>query len=265
MPDRLRQWVVTGSAVGMVLGTLYGFGLLGTPVAQAAGGSLSAEATLLAPAVRAFSIWSVIYVGLLGYVVWQWLPSNVASPRLRRTGGLAAASMLLNGAWLLVVQAGWLWASVAVIGALAGALGLLVRRLGPGWRADAVERVLVDGTFGLYLGWVSVATIANVAAVLVASGVRPAGDVAEAFAVGALALAAVLGVVLARVLGGRIAVALAMAWGLGWIAAGRIAGEPMSDLVGFAAAVAGLVVLTAAALVRLGGPSGRPLPVDVLH
>lgn len=106
MSDRIRQVVVTASAVFMVVGTLFGIGVIGTRVEESAGGSLSATATLLAPAVRAFSIWSVIYAGLIAYVVWQWLPSQTASPRARRIGWLAAASMVLNGVWLLVTQVG---------------------------------------------------------------------------------------------------------------------------------------------------------------
>jgi hypothetical protein len=260
MSDRVRQVVVTVSAVFMVVGTLFGIGLIGTPVERSAGGSLSATATLLAPAVRAFSIWSVIYAGLLAYVVWQWLPSNTASPRARRIGWLAALSMVLNGAWLLVTQAGQLWASVVVILALVGTLGVLMRRLGPPRHAGSVEKLLVDGTFGLYLGWVSIATVANITATLVASGIALPQEVAELWAVGVLAVAAVIGVVLAQVLDGRLGVALAMVWGLAWIAVGRLAGEPASSLTGAVAVVAAAVVLTATGLIWLRR-TGQPVPV----
>jgi hypothetical protein len=262
MSDRVRQWLVTAGAIFMIFGTLYGFGLIGTPVEQSSGGSLSAEATLLAPAVRAFSIWSVIYVGLIGYVIWQWLPGNTASPRARRIGWLSALSMALNGLWLLVVQVGALWLSVAVIVALAVTLGELMRRLGSprapdGGAAAAGEKLLVDGTFGLYLGWVSVATLANVTATLVASGVDPGAEVAEYLAVAVLAVGALLGVILARVLGGRLGVAIAMSWGLFWIAVGRLAGQPSSNLAGVTAGIAAAVVVVATALVLLGRTARR--------
>lgn len=260
MSDRRRQWLVTAGAVLMVFGTLCGFGLIGTPVEQSAGGSLSAEATLLAPAVRAFSIWSVIYLGLIGYVVWQWLPANAASPRARRIGWLSSVSMALNGLWLLVVQVGALWLSVAVIVALAVTLGELMRRLGEPRATGAAERLLVDGTFGLYLGWVSVATLANVTATLVASGVDPGGEVAEYLAVAVLGVGAALGAVLAKVLGGRLGVAAAMVWGLSWIAVGRLAGEPASDLTGVAAGIAAAVVAVATALVLLGRHTEHRVP-----
>lgn len=249
--DRARQLVTTASAVFMIIGTLFGIGVIGTRVEESSGGSLSATATLLAPAVRAFSIWSVIYVGLIGYVVWQWLPANAASARARSIGWLAAVSMVLNAAWLLVTQVGQLWLSVVVIAALAVTLGLLMRRLTslPVRSSDAagwVERVFVDGSFGLYLGWVSVATAANITATLVASGVNPGGVIAEVLAVVVIAVAAGLGVLFAAVLRGRIGVAAAMAWGLSWIAVGRLTDQPASTLTGIAAAVAALVVVGAA-------------------
>lgn len=265
MSDRQRQWLVTLGAAVMVFGTLYGFGLIGTPVERTANGSLSAEATLLAPATRAFSIWSVIYVGLLAYVVWQWLPANTASPRARRIGWLSAVSMALNGAWLLVTQFDALWLSVVVILALAVTLGELVRRLGSSRHAGGLERVVLDVAFGLYLGWVSVATLANVTAALVASGFNPGGEAAELWAVGVLALGAALGVVLATRLGGRFSVAAAMAWGLAWIAVGRFLGQPASDLTGIAAAIAAAVVLAAAGLVQLGRVTRRPAYQHVTH
>lgn len=264
MSDRIRQVVVTASAVFMVVGTLFGIGVIGTRVEESAGGSLSATATLLAPAVRAFSIWSVIYAGLIAYVVWQWLPSQTASPRARRIGWLAAASMVLNGVWLLVTQVGQLWLSVVVIVALAVVLGLLMQRLGRPRNAGTVEKLVVDGTFGLYLGWVSVATAANITATLVASGVNPPLEIAELWAVGVLAVAAGIGVLLARVLDARLGVALAMGWGLAWIAVGRLAGEPASPLAGAAAAVAAAVVLTVTGLIWLRRV-GQLVPVHVHH
>ena len=258
MSDRQRQWLVTAGAAVMLFGTLYGFGVIGTPVEDSANSTFAADATLLAPASRAFSIWSVIYTGLLAYVVWQWLPANTASPWARRIGWLSALSMVLNGAWLLVTQSPAPWLSVVVILLLAITLGELVRRLGVSRDARPVERVVLDGAFGLYLGWVAIASLANVTAVLVAAGFDPGGEVAEYWAVGVLALGAILGVVLAERLGGRLAVAGAMAWGLGWIAVGRLTGAPPSELTGVAAAIAAVVVLTAAGLVWLRRATGRP-------
>ena len=189
--DRVRQVVVTLAEVFCVVGTLVGVGVLGTRVQETAGGALSAEATRIAPAGPAFSIWSVIYLGLLAYTIWQWLPRNATSPWTPLTGWLAATRMVLNAAWLLVT--------------------------------------------------------ANVTAAFVSSSVQPGAGVSDVLAVVVLAVAAALGLILAATLGGRYAVAVAMAWGLGWIAVGRLTSEPDSTVTAVAAGIAAVVVLIAAA------------------
>ena len=255
--DRICQVAITLSAVFMFVATLAGFGVIGSRVEQTSAGALAADATLLTPATPAFSLWSLIYFGLFAYVAWQWLPSQAASARARAIGWLAAVSMILNGLWLLVVQFGWLWLSVAVIVALVLDLGLLVQALSRIPASGLLEKVLVDGTFGVYLGWVSVATVANITATLVASGVRPGDLISEMVAVVVLAAAAVIGWLLATRLGGRWAVAAAMVWALGWIAVGRFTGVLESTITGSAAVVAAVAVLAATAAVHLR----RPAPV----
>ncbi|MEI2819692.1 MAG: hypothetical protein V9E81_05540 [Marmoricola sp.] len=244
MSDLSRRLFVTASEVFCVVGTLFGVGVLGTRVEESSGGALAADATLLAPYVSAFSIWSVIYIGLFGYTVVQWLPRYAQSARFRSTGTLAAISMILNATWLLVTQQGWIALSVVVIFALAITLGMLLQRLSTlgaaqGW----LERSVVDATFGLYTGWVAVATCANVTAALVAQGVNPSRSVSEAIAVVVLIVAVgVVGLVLKRT-GRRLSLVLAAAWGLGWIAVGRLADQPHSQITGIAAALAALVVV----------------------
>ena len=54
------------------------------------------------PAGYVFSIWGLIYIGLIAYAIFQALPSQRENPRLRKTGYLAAASGLANIAWLFL-------------------------------------------------------------------------------------------------------------------------------------------------------------------
>lgn len=242
--DVVRQLTVSVSFVLAVVGTLAGLGIIGTEVQRSAGGALAADATLLTPAGTAFSIWSVIYLGLIGYLIWQWLPANASSPVARSTGWWAAASLLLNGAWLGVTQLGWLWGSVVVILLLAYVLGRLCATLVGRRPAGLAELLLVHVTFGLYLGWVCIATVANITAAAVGTGVD-LGAAAPAVAVTVLLVAGALGLVLARTLRGQAAIGVAMAWGLAWIAVGRLAAAPQSPLVGVVAAVVAAGVLTA--------------------
>ena len=252
--DRLRQVGVTLSEVACVFGTLVGTGVIGTRVAESSGGSLSAQATHLAPAGPAFSIWSVIYLGLLAYTVWQWLPGQAAAPRHRAIGWLVAASMLLNAAWLLVTQVNLIAVSVGVIVALLVVLVLANGRLADHRPSGIAEAMITDGTLGLYLGWVTVATCANVAAALNAHGWRPTGVLADVLAVAVVVVATLVGVGLARwararAAAGRWGIAAAMAWGLLWIAVARATSEPSSLPTAVAAALGAIVVLGVTAVV----------------
>lgn len=250
--DTVRQAGVLVLAVLATAAATVGSGAFGgTPIDQAADGALSATATPVAPGGPAFSIWSVIYTGLLAYAVWQALPARRTDPRQRRTGWLAALSMLLNAAWIGVVQAGGLWPSVLVVVALLAVLVAVLRVCLAVPARTRVEAVLVDGTFGLYLGWVTVATIANVTAALAASDVGPLGLGATGWSVTLMVVAGALGVAYARWTGGRLAVALALAWGLAWVAVARSTGEPRDGAVALTAALAAAVTLGAAVVVRV--------------
>lgn len=246
--DRL---LVTASALVWVVGTLFGTGLVGPTggVAEQGEGLFSDTATLIAPMGPAFSIWSAIYLGLAGYVVWQWLPATDRSRWAAVTRIPAAAAIALNGLWLLVVFAGWIWLSVLVMALLVVALGrLLVAIAGlprEGWAVD----LLVSLTFGTYLGWICVATCANIASALVGTGVEPATNLAAWVTIAVLAVVVGIVAFLLRRSGQRwhrLGLAAAVVWGTSWIAAARLTGELRSDLVGWAA------VLTALAVAALG-------------
>ncbi|MET3903347.1 tryptophan-rich sensory protein [Paenarthrobacter sp. 4246] len=249
--DLARQITVTVSLVICIVGSMIGVGVFGgTPIAQAAGGALAADSTLLAPATPAFSIWSVVYAGLVAYTVWQWLPSQRANPRQRSLGWIVAASMVLNAAWILSVQAGWLFVSVLVILALLVTLVLAFLRYSQSRATSWFEAVAVDGTLGLYLGWTSVAVCANIAAALNASGFSGFGLRPEVWSVGVLVVVAVVGIALAIKGHGRLALAAAIAWGLAWITVGRSTDSPESFPTAVAAAVAAALVLGSAITVR---------------
>jgi hypothetical protein len=197
----------------------------------------------VAPSGSAFSIWTVIYVGFIAYAVWQFF----AGQRQEALRLPIAVSMLLNAAWILSIQAGLLWLSVVTIFALLAVLVrvfVLTQRTRPESTLDAV---VTDGTMGLYLGWVCVATIANVTAWLVDLGYTTG---ATFWAVAVVVVAALVGVGLATYSRGAIAPGLAVVWGLMWIAQGRLAGELDNATVGWTAAAAALVVGVFTAVVR---------------
>ncbi|MBX3100525.1 MAG: tryptophan-rich sensory protein [Salinibacterium sp.] len=250
--DLTRQIVVAASAVIAIIGSFVGSGAAGgTPIQEASGGALSATSTPIAPDVPAFSIWSVIYLGLIAYAIWQILPKQSAAERHRRLGYWVATSLLLNAAWILSVQFNLLVLSLPIIAALVVVLArafVICIKTTPSGTIDAI---ITDATIGLYLGWVTIATAANATALLVALGFRGFGLSSDGWAVAVIAVAGIIGVLLAIAGRGRIAPALSLSWGLAWVAAGRLAGELVSVPAGIAAITAAVVVLVATAVARV--------------
>ena len=257
--DIVRQTVVIAATTFMIIAALFGVGLLGgTPVEDLQGGDLSAEATVLAPASSAFSIWSVIYLFMIAYTVWQALPSQRASERQRKVGYLIALSAVFNGAWLLAAQFVTLFATVAAIVLLLITLAAAMRVLVLNPPRTALESLLTDVTVGLHLGWVSLATVANSTAWLAADVVpAEAGEQAEVWGIMVLLVVAVIGAAIAIGTRGRLAPGLAMAWGLTWIGVGRTAGEPVAEPVAYAAWAAAAVVLLVPIILWIRGRRGE--------
>ena len=258
--DRVRQTLVIAGTVVAIVGAFVGSGAVGgTPIPKVAGGALSADATLLAPAGPAFAIWSLIYAGLVTYAIWQALPSQAARERQRRAGFWVLASLLLNAAWILSVQAGQLALSVVAIVALLVVLVVtfvILRRHPSESTADAV---LLDGVIGLYLGWVMIATVADITSWLQQTGFDGFGANPHAWAIGMLAAFAIIGGELAVWDRGRFAPAVASAWGLAWIGVSRLTGSlPSAPVAITAFAAAALLVLIALAVrVARPGPARR--------
>lgn len=238
--DRTRQVIVVLAQIACWYGTAVGLGILGTSVDEVDGGRFNDQSSLITPGGPAFSIWSVIYIGLAAYTAWHTLPRSATNLRARATGWLAAASMALNATWLLVVQAELFWLSVPVIVALGAVLVALLRQLPGSPPHGWTDRLVIDVTFGLYLGWVSVAICANIAATLADSVLPRTGGFSTLLALAVLAGVGYLGHRYIAWFGARLSIFAAMAWGAAWISVARWVGEPRSWSVGMAAAVLAL-------------------------
>jgi benzodiazapine receptor len=225
------------------LGAFYGSGAMGgTPIADAAGGRLGADATLLAPGIGAFTIWSFIYTALLVYAVWQ-LGAKAGESRSQRTmRPWAAASAVINVLWIGVVQLGLLGLSVVVILLLLAVLIRIFLLMSAG-SDSAPEYWITALAFGAYLGWVGVAAVANIAAWLSSHGVGEAAAWTTPLASVLVVLAALVAAASVHFSGGRVAAALAMAWGIAWICVGRSDGGLDSMAVSITAFTAAALLI----------------------
>lgn len=124
--------------------------------------------TLITPAGYVFSIWGVIYILLGVFVVFQALPSEKEKDYQKRIGWLFVLSSLLNIAWLFLWQFEYLSLSVVLMFLLLATLISIYLRLNIGKsKAPLREKLAVHAPFSVYLGWITIASIANVAVTLV--------------------------------------------------------------------------------------------------
>jgi benzodiazapine receptor len=123
---------------------------------------------LVTPAGYVFAIWGVIYVLLLIFVIFQALPSQREKPFLRNISGFFVLSSVLNVLWLFLWHYDQIALSVVPMFALLATLIMIYLRLNIGKVAVSLkEKACVHLPFSVYLGWITVASIANVSAALV--------------------------------------------------------------------------------------------------
>ena len=201
-------------------------------------------ASFFVPAGFTFGIWSVIYLGLTLFAAGQALPGWRDRALVRRIGPLFLVSCIANTAWIV------LWHYERYLATLAVMLVLLVTLLAVYLRLDADrssatrgERLLVAVPFSLYLGWITIATIANATVVLLALGWNGAGIAPENWAAALVVVAA--GIV------GAIALTRAdiayTAVGV-WAFAGVAAGQWPSPIVAWTAVAAAVWSIVALAI-----------------
>jgi hypothetical protein len=175
-------------------------------------------AAYFVPAGYVFVIWFFIFVGWLVFAVYQSLPAQKENPRLQRLGYWFAVSNLVNAAWLFAWHYNLFGLSVLIMLALLGLLIVSYLRLDVN-RASARGGAWwsVDLPFSLYLGWITVATVANVTSWLYAISWTGWGIPAPVWAAVMIAVASVVG--LAMALTRRDAVYLfVLAWSFAGIA-----------------------------------------------
>jgi hypothetical protein len=150
------------------------------------------------PAGYVFSIWGIIYIGWIAFTIFQFQPSQKESPRLRKLGYLFAIGNIANAAWLFCWHYNVFGLSVLVMLALLGLLIASYLRLDVNRTSvTRVEYWSVDTMFSVYLGWITVATVANITDWLYFVGWDGFGISAQVWAVIMLAIASLLGLAMA--------------------------------------------------------------------
>jgi tryptophan-rich sensory protein len=124
-------------------------------------GELSAQyPNLFVPAGITFSIWGIIYLLLLAFVLLQFRAENRAM--INAIGFFFAVSCILNAIWIIAWHYEYLALSIIIMLLLLSTLVII------NYRLTSIDSTIARAAFGIYLGWICIATIANFTALLVA-------------------------------------------------------------------------------------------------
>ena len=123
-------------------------------------GELSAEyPNLFVPAGITFSIWGIIYLLLAAFIVMQFMDAN--KELVSAIGWAFVLSSIFNALWIVAWHYQKLPLSLLIM------LGLLASLVYINYQLQGFPSGLIKATFGIYLGWICIATIANVTTLLV--------------------------------------------------------------------------------------------------
>ena len=205
--DRFRSYLVPLATIGtIVFNWLAAMGRIGGVTPSEISDKYP---TPITPAGYAFSIWSLIYLGMIAFSIYQLLPANAA--RFRNIRSLYVLTCALNCGWIYMWHSDQIAICLVLIFLLAVCLFLINLNLrsthGPGeyWFAKA--------PFSIYFGWVTAATLVNFSILLVHWNVSISATAWTWIGVGLILFAAALGVLI-RIRLVNYLYPLAIAWAL---------------------------------------------------
>ncbi|BAY09450.1 hypothetical protein [Calothrix sp. NIES-2098] len=151
----------------------------------------------IVPANYAFAIWGLIYLGLFAFGIYQFLPNQKDDADLRNTGYLLVIASIAQSIWV------YLFLSRLFVLSVVAMLLILIPLIGVYLRLDIGNKPVtrnkkwcIHAPISIYLSWISVATIVNVACALYFEGWNGWGISPEAWTVIMLAIAAAIAAII---------------------------------------------------------------------
>lgn len=193
---------------------------------------------LITPANYAFAIWGLIYLGLIAYGVYQLGHSQRQDPIIRQVNWLLIVACVAQMIWIFLFTLQFFALSIlAMIAILVPLMGAYLA-LGVGRRpGNRQRRWLAQYPLSIYLAWISVATVVNVASALYAAGWNGWGLTGLAWTVVMILVSAAIAalVALSR---GDVPFTLVFLW-----AYGAIAARHTNAAIGVSTAIAAVLLL----------------------
>lgn len=210
------QMVKIANVIGFLVTIIVNGAANALPLNGVTTGALSDKyGNLFTPAGYVFAIWGVIYILLAAFTYYQYTENDQGLHE--KIGWLFVASCFFNSIWIFFWHYEYLALSVLAMAGLLASLLLIYTRLEIGLVDVSRKKLLmVHTTFSVYLGWITVAPIANVAALMVAMGWE-AYNITAIYSTAAMILIALLLTVINVYTRGDAAYAAVLVWALGGI------------------------------------------------
>lgn len=255
MDTRRSQIILSIINLAGFLGTVVVNGLATSlPINNKTTGELSDQyPNLFVPAGLTFSIWGLIYILLAIFTIYSVIiaiKKDATGSFINKIGLLFFLSCIANMAWIFAWHYEIVPLSLVIMLLLLGFLIAIYMRLGVGKKGPAKkEQYLVHLPFSVYLGWITIATTANVTALLVDVNWNRFGLSEQFWAVAVIivGIAIALSVLLRRQ---DIYYCLVVDWALLGILIKRLASSIPAQSV-IIITIIGLVLITAGILVQL--------------
>jgi len=210
-----------------------------------------ANPTLITPAGYVFSIWGIIYILLGVFIVFQALPSQKGREYHEKIGWLFVLSSLFNIIWLFLWQFEYLIFSVVLMFLLLASLIAVYLRLKIGKTTVTLrEKLAIHMPFSVYLGWITIASIANVSVTLVSLNWDGFGLGAEAWAALVLIVALII-TLLVITTRKDVAYALVIIWALVGIAVKQSSNQTILMLTEISAIIIAIVLVATVLFTKL--------------
>lgn len=246
--QQTRRLAVLGAAIfAIIVPIIQALGNMGLSQAEFA----SDGNTTLRVAGYAFSIWSLLYAGLLAYAVRQALPQTGESPLINRLGWPSFVTFVGIGLWIIMAALDMKFASVVVI--FASLLALLVPMLLLGNTVRDTpsldrDRLLLIWPLAALAGWLTVAAPLNLITVLTAYDALPTILSPTLWAIMFVAITTVIAIGVSWILR-TLAYPVPIAWGL---VGAFVAHQDNNPALSFAALGAAFVIIVFGAIFAFG-------------
>ncbi|MDY7004208.1 MAG: tryptophan-rich sensory protein [Cyanobacteriota bacterium] len=195
--DMIRQWA---NLIGIIAAFFLNVYVnLAPPGGQTIGeiSNTVFQDVLIIPASYAFAIWGLIYLGLISFGIYQVLPAQRENPILQRCGYFLVGASLAQIVWVFLFQFQLFTLSVLAMLGILGCLICLYLSLGISYeRVPKKDKWLVHYPISIYLAWISVATIVNIASALHNLGWNSTGQVAIVWTIIMLIIGAIIATII---------------------------------------------------------------------